>query len=44
MESLEKKVYEAPAIEVVEVNVEGSICTGSGDETPGHGNGYPTWF
>ena len=45
MESLEKKNYEAPAIVVVEVNVEGVICASNGGQSmPGHGNGYERWY
>lgn len=43
MESLEKKNYEAPAIVVVEVNVEGVICA-SGESNGAHGNGFDGWY
>ena len=46
MYSSEKEMYEAPAIQVMEVKVEGVIC-GSPDptsETQGHGNGYGNWY
>ncbi len=39
MYSSEKEMYETPAVQVVEVAIEGVIC-GSGDETPAHGNGF----
>ena len=45
MESLEKKNYEAPAIVVVELKVEGIICSsGESHGMPGHGNGYERWY
>ena len=46
MYSSEKEMYETPAVQVVEVAIEGVIC-GSGDDptsTPGHGNGYGSWY
>ena len=44
MYSSEKEMYETPAVQVVEVGIEGVIC-GSGDtSTPGHGNGYGYWY
>ena len=45
MYSSEKEMYETPAVQVVELAIEGVIC-GSGDptSTPGHGNGYGYWY
>lgn len=37
---IKKEVYEAPAIEVVEVNTEGIVCA---SEWKGTGHGYGGW-
>lgn len=46
MYSSEKEMYEAPAIQVMEVKVEGVICgsPSPNSETEGHGNGYGYWY
>lgn len=43
MESLEKVVYETPAMQVVELASENAICSGSGDENA-QGNGFSGWY
>ena len=43
MDSLEKVVYEAPAIQVVELSAENCICTGSPDPEA-HAYGYDGWY
>jgi hypothetical protein len=46
MYSSEKEMYETPAVQVVEVKVEGVICGSPvpNSETEGHGNGYGYWY
>ena len=40
MDSLEKVVYETPAVQVVEGKAEGMICS---SDTAGQGYGYNGW-
>ena len=45
MYSSEKEMYETPAVQGMEVKVEGVICeSGQGSGTPGHGNGFGGWY
>jgi hypothetical protein len=44
MDSLEKVVYETPAVQVVELAAENAICNGSGQEQKGRGNGFSGWY
>ena len=44
MDSLEKVVYETPAMQVVEVKTEGVICASGDPEEEGHGNGFTGWY
>lgn len=43
MNSVEKMVYTAPELLVVEVKIQGVIC-GSDDMPQGRGNGFPGWY
>ena len=42
MDSLEKVVYETPAMQVVELASENAICSGSGENA--QGNGFSGWY
>ena len=39
MDSKERKVYEKPVIEIIEMEMDGGLCAGGGTTKPGEGGG-----